>query len=188
MQEDMRIIGDITLLIGIVALSSVAAFPVFAGTTVIENYVNVSANTGGNSANGGNGQDGEDGRDGADGEDGTDGKPGSVIEGKSSASASVKTVINGETVVDTTITKTDGAIATSSHIRHEGATVDTHISVSAEGGADEESEGTLSGSTTQSAQSPGVANQEAAASLGITGWARAITSAVSAFMYGIFNW
>lgn len=79
----------------VLSVSFATVGPVFAESVYIRNTVSSYSNSGGA------GEDGEDGENGKDGEDGKPGNDGeTVISGSGSASVKIKTIVNGETVVD----------------------------------------------------------------------------------------
>lgn len=84
------------------AVLCIAALPVaaFARTTVIENTVRTTTNTGGANVSGGQGGDGGSSRNGSRGADGDDGQDGSVTRGTSESRIDITTVIDGEVVED----------------------------------------------------------------------------------------
>lgn len=198
--------------IGVIAMMAVPGISL-ARTTIIENHINVSANSGGNSANGGDGlpagqagADGGDGEEGRDGEDGEDGEDGTIIEGSSRSHSSVKTIINGEVVEDSSVSIEDGTYEKSTTHESENATVKTDVSLKAnppqavkpsEGEAEDEEAITESitlpdGSQPEIAadsetQTGAVLNAETPHASGIGSFFREIAKAVSAFFYGIFE-
>ena len=81
----------------------------------ITNTLTSSVNTGGE---GRDGRDGADGVDGKDGQSGTDGK--TIISGEGTASVKLKSVVNGETVVD--VEKSSNGSSNSIEIETEAST------------------------------------------------------------------
>lgn len=109
--ENMKLFEHKIIAVAIVFVSLFATVgPVFAESVYIQNSVSSYSNSGGQ------GEDGEDGKDGEDGEDGQDGRSGSdgqtIISGNGKASVSIKTTVNGETIVD--INESNSASGTTS--------------------------------------------------------------------------
>lgn len=111
---------DILTVLALAAFFGALVFmPAFAAdSTQITNSASASSNTGGQ--DGADGEDGKDGQDGADGASGANGQ--SINMGDSSASAYIKTNIDGEDVVNIEKGETSTGGGTTTAEVHTGAT------------------------------------------------------------------